>query len=117
VNGHSLKLHFCMFERSQRSIIIHFFIFFEYLSSIAKFTCSKLDTNHKCFCMSKTLKPQKWTFFVFFKHIFFYQMCTIPFENWRGFLTLMTKREKRLELMKIIFITHLSTFGSKVFLT
>jgi hypothetical protein len=29
----------------------------------------------------------------------------------------MIKRAKGLELMKIVFITHLSTFGSKVFLT
>jgi hypothetical protein len=29
----------------------------------------------------------------------------------------MIRRAKGLELMKIIFITHLSTFGSKVFLT
>jgi hypothetical protein len=29
----------------------------------------------------------------------------------------MIKREKGLELMKIVFITHLNTFGSKVFLT
>jgi hypothetical protein len=29
----------------------------------------------------------------------------------------MIKREKGLELMKIVFITHLSTFGSKVLLT
>jgi hypothetical protein len=29
----------------------------------------------------------------------------------------MIKRAKGLELMKIIFITHLSTFSSKVFLT
>jgi hypothetical protein len=43
-------------------------------------------------------------------------MCTIPFENWRG-LTLMIRREKGLELMKIFFISHLNTFGSKVFLT
>jgi hypothetical protein len=32
-------------------------------------------------------------------------------------LTLMIRREKGLELMKIVFITHLSTFGSKVLLT
>jgi hypothetical protein len=32
-------------------------------------------------------------------------------------LTLMIIRAKRLELMKIVFITHLSTFGSKVLLT
>jgi len=27
-------------------------------------------------------------------------MCTIPFENWRGFLTLMIQMERKLELMK-----------------
>jgi len=32
-------------------------------------------------------------------------------------LTLMIRKEKTLELMKIVFITHFSTFGSKVFLT
>jgi hypothetical protein len=29
----------------------------------------------------------------------------------------MIRKEKGLELMKIVFITHLSTFGSKVLLT
>jgi hypothetical protein len=32
-------------------------------------------------------------------------------------LTLMIKKAKGLELMKIVFITHLNTFGSKVLLT
>jgi hypothetical protein len=32
-------------------------------------------------------------------------------------LPLIIKREKGLELMKIVFITHLSRFGSKLFLT
>jgi hypothetical protein len=40
-------------------------------------------------------------------------MCTTPFENWRGFLTLMIRRAKGLDF---IFITHLNTFGSKVLL-
>jgi hypothetical protein len=31
-------------------------------------------------------------------------------------LTLMIRREKRFELMKMIFITDLNTFGSKVLL-
>jgi hypothetical protein len=30
---------------------------------------------------------------------------------------LMIRRAKKFELMKIVFITHLNTFGSKVFLT
>jgi hypothetical protein len=55
---------------------------------------------------------------LFFSNVlFFYQMRTIHFENWRGFLTLMIRRAKGLELMKIVFITNLNTFGSKVFLT
>jgi len=29
----------------------------------------------------------------------------------------MIRRAKKLELMKIVFITHLSTFGSKMLLT
>ncbi len=29
----------------------------------------------------------------------------------------MIRMSKRIELMKIVFITHLNTFGSKVFLT
>jgi len=45
-------------------------------------------------------------------------MCTIPFENWIRFLdmilTLMIRRAKGLELMKIVFIIHLSTFGSYI---
>jgi len=32
-------------------------------------------------------------------------------------LTLIIKRAKGLELMKIVFITHLNIFGSKVLLT
>jgi hypothetical protein len=49
VNGHSLKLHFCMFERSFEWTIIVWIIinFLEYFSAIAKFTCSKLNTNQK----------------------------------------------------------------------
>ncbi len=44
-------------------------------------------------------------------------MRTISFLNWKGFLTLIIKKEKWFQLMKINFITHLNTFGSKVFLT
>jgi hypothetical protein len=32
-------------------------------------------------------------------------------------LTLLIRKAKGFELMKIVFITHLNTFGSKVFLT
>jgi hypothetical protein len=87
VSGHFLKLHFCMFERSQmkhNNLDCHNFLG-NIFSLIAKITCSKLHTNQKCFCMFKTLKPQKWIVFVFFKHPFSYQMCNIFSKNWRGF--------------------------------
>jgi hypothetical protein len=55
MNGHSLKLHFCMFEKSQvqhNSLDCH--NFFGIFSLIEK--CSKLDTNQIFFCMFKTFK-------------------------------------------------------------
>jgi hypothetical protein len=58
VSEHSLKLDFCMFERSQmkhNSLDCH--NFFEYFPLIVKFTCSKLDTNKKTNFMFKTHKP------------------------------------------------------------
>jgi hypothetical protein len=59
--------------------------FWEYFSLIAKLTCSKFDTTKKTFCTFKALKPWEGIIFVFFKHHFFYQMCTYPSKNWRGF--------------------------------
>jgi len=59
VSGHPLKLHFCMFERSQgkyNSLDCHK-VFLKYFPLIAKFTCSKLDTICLKNCMFKTLKP------------------------------------------------------------
>jgi len=44
-------------------------------------------------------------------------MCTILKNKLEKILTLMIRRAKGLELMKFIFITNLSTFGSKIFLT
>jgi hypothetical protein len=40
-------------------------------SLITKFTCSKVNTIQKCFCMFKALKPQERTILVFFKRPFF----------------------------------------------
>jgi hypothetical protein len=66
VNGHSFKLQFYMFERSQgKHNNSNCHDFKEYFPLIANFTCSKLDTNQKRFCMLKTLKPREWTIFFF----------------------------------------------------
>jgi hypothetical protein len=92
-------------------------IFLEYFSFIiAKFTCSKFDTNQKYFCMFKTLKPWKWIILIFLKH-FFYSTKFVFLKIEEDFLTLVIRRANGFELMKIVFITHLSTFGSKVILT
>ncbi len=73
MSGHSIKLHFCMFEISQRNhnSLDYHKSFLECFPSIAKFTCLKFDTNQKCFYMCKTLKPQEWTIFIFFTCHFF----------------------------------------------
>jgi hypothetical protein len=87
----------------------------EYFPLIAKFTCSKLNTNQKSFCMFKVLKPWKWTILIFFK-CFFSTNVHHSFWKLESILTSMIQKEKSLEPMNF-FITNLSTFGSKVFLT
>jgi hypothetical protein len=115
VSVHFLKLHFCMFEKSQVSIIIWIFIILlEYFSLITKLTCSKLETNQKCFCMFKAFKPWEWIVLVFFRCLFFLPNVHHFFWKLERILTLMTRRTKGLDLMKIIIIINLSTFGSKV---
>jgi len=86
MSGPSLKLFICLKYHKWSIIVYIVIIFWEYFSIIAKFTCSKFDTNKKCFCMFKSFKPQKWIVSVFFKCVFFYQMCTILFEKWKEFL-------------------------------
>ncbi len=56
-------------------------------------------------------------FLVFFKHPFFLPNVHHSFWKLERILTLMIRREKGFELIKNVFITHLSTFGSKMFLT
>ncbi len=47
MSGHSSKLNFCMFERSQgKHNNLEWHNFLEYFSLIEKFTCSKFNTNH-----------------------------------------------------------------------
>jgi hypothetical protein len=67
--------------------------------------------------MLKALKLRKWTVLVFFKHPFFLPNVHDSFLNLERILTLMIRRAKGLELMKIVSITNLNTFGSKMLLT
>ncbi len=101
VSGHSLKLHFWMFERSQgkhNSLDCHKFL--KYFPLIVKFTCSKLDSNQKCFFMFKALKL--WESIVlacFFQMSVFSIKCASLFLKIREVLTLMIRKTKGLELM------------------
>ncbi len=54
---------------------------------------------------------------IFFKHPFFLLNVHHSFWKLEMILTLIVRKAKGFELMKIVFITHLSTFGSKVLLT
>ncbi len=117
MSGLSLKLHFCMFEKWQvrhNSLDCHNFL--KHFPLIAKFTCSKFDTNEKCFCTFKALKPQEWTILVFFQMSFFYTKCAPFLWELDRILSLMIKREKIFKLMNYFLIIDLSTFDSKVFL-
>jgi len=67
--------------------------------------------------MLKVLKPQEWIVFIFFKCLLFLPNVHHSFLKLEMILTLMFRKAKGLELMKIIFITNLSTFGSNMLLT
>jgi hypothetical protein len=104
----------CFKDHKGNIIILIVIICLEYFSLIAKFTCSKFDTNKKCFGMFKTLKPRKSMVLVFFKHLIFLPNVHHSFWKLKNILTLMVRRAKGLELTKIVFITNLNTFGSNV---
>ncbi len=65
------------------------------------------------FASSKHSNIENEQSFVFFKHPFFYH----SFWKLKRILTLMIRKAEGLKSMKNILITHLSTFGLKVFLT
>ncbi len=52
----------------------------------------------------------------FFQTFFFLPNVHHSFWKFERILTLMIRREKGLELMKIVLITYLNTFGSKMLL-
>jgi hypothetical protein len=83
VNGNSLKLHLCIFERSQgkHNDLNSYKSFGMYFINFVKFTCSKLDINQKCFLHIQNIETSRINIPFFSNLLFFYQMCTIPFEN------------------------------------
>ncbi len=63
--------------------------------------------------MFKPFKHQEWIVLIFFQMSFFLTKCA----QLDKILTLMIIKAKGLEVMKIVYITNLSTFGSNMFLT
>jgi len=63
---------------------------------------------------TQTLRPDSP---YFIKMFFFLPNVHHSFLKLKRILTFMIKKAQGLELMKIVFITNLNTFGSKVFLT
>ncbi len=106
VNGHSLKLHFCIFERSQ---VKHNNLDYNKFFEVFFINCK--------FYMFKAFKLQQWTIIVFFKRLFFLPNMHHFFSKLERILTLMIRRAKGFKLRKIVSITNLNTFGLKVLLT
>jgi hypothetical protein len=116
MNGHSFKLYFCMFERSQvkhNSLDCHN-VFWKYFPLIVKFTCSRLtQISFFCVCSKHSNLENIQSLFSYMS--FFIPNVHHSFFKLKKILILMIRRAKGLELMNFFFITHLSTFDSKCF--
>jgi hypothetical protein len=89
----------CLKDHKWRIIIWIIIMFLKYFPWIAKLTCSKFDTNKKCFCTFKALKLWEWTIFVFFKCLFFPPNVHHFFWKLKSILRLMITKAKGFELM------------------
>jgi len=76
----------------------------------------KLTKIKNVFACSKHSNLKNEQSLCFFKHLFFYHVHH-SFQNLERILTLMIRKAKGLELMKIVFIANLNTFGSNMLLT
>ncbi len=86
MSGHSLKLRFFMFERSQikhNSFDYHNFFGIFFIN--CKVYMLKIWHKSLIFVHLQSIQTLKVDNLCFFKTFFLYKMCTIPFENWRGF--------------------------------
>jgi hypothetical protein len=117
MNGHSLKLHFCMFEKSQmkhNSLDCH--NFFKIFFINFKVYVLKGWHKSKMFLHVQSTQTSKVGSPFFFKCFCFLPNVHNSFWKLKRIFTLIIRRAKGLELMKIVFITHLSTFWLKMFL-
>jgi hypothetical protein len=109
---HSLKLHFCMFEKSQgKHNSLKCYNIFKILYA------QSLTQIKNVFACSKHSKIESEQFLFFFKHHFFLSNLHHSFWKLKRILTLMIRITKGFELIIIFFVIHLNTFGSKMYLT
>jgi hypothetical protein len=67
--------------------------------------------------MFKALKLQKWTIIVLFQTSFYSTKCAPLLLKFGEVFNIDDWKSKRTLIDELCFITHLSTFGSKMFLT
>ncbi len=92
-------------------------IFFGIFSINYKVYMLKAWHKLKMFLHVQSTQTLKMDNSCFFQTFLFLPNIYHSFWKLERILTLMIKRAKGLELMKIVLITHLNTFGPKVFLT
>jgi len=116
VSGHSLKLHFCMFERSQRkfnSLDCHkFFIIFSINCKVYMF---KVWHKSKMFSHVQNIQISRVDNPYFFQMSFFFTKLHYSFWKLERILTLIIRTAKGLELMNFFFTTNLSTFDQLLY--
>jgi len=104
VNGHSLKLHFCMFKRSERK---HNSFFLSMFVGIFSINCKvyMLKVKHKSNFVLHVQNTQtsRMDSFCFFQTFFFKPNVHHSFWKLERILTLMIRRAKGLELMNFFY--------------
>jgi len=116
--GTFLNCNFVCLKNHKGSIIVWIAIkFFGIISINCKVYMLKVWHKLIMFLHVQSTQTSKMDNPYFFKCPFFLPNVHHFFWKLERILTLIIRREKGLEVMKIIFITNLSTFGSKVFFT
>ncbi len=116
-SGHSIKLHFWMPKRSQvKDNVLDCQNLFEIFFIKCKDYMLKAWYKSKMFLHVQNIQTSRIDNLYFSNVFFLLPNVHHSFLKLERILTLMIRREKRFELMKMIFITDLNTFGSKVLL-
>jgi hypothetical protein len=96
VKGHSFFKIVCL--KNHKGIIIIWIVMkrFGLFFINCKVYMFKAWHKSKLFLHIQSIQTSRVDNPYFFKHLYFYQMCTILFENWRGFLNWWLEEQKYL---------------------